>query len=48
MPAHLRTALTGLQLAIPVKDGRLALGTWQGIIFSSIGGRPARGKSPCI
>ena len=31
MPAHVRTALTGLQLAIPVRDGRLALGTWQGI-----------------
>jgi secondary thiamine-phosphate synthase enzyme len=31
MPAHLRTALTGVQLSIPVIDGRLALGTWQGI-----------------
>jgi len=31
MPAHLRTALTQTQLAIPVEDGRLALGTWQGI-----------------
>jgi secondary thiamine-phosphate synthase enzyme len=31
MPAHIRTALTGVQLAIPVKDHRLALGTWQGI-----------------
>jgi secondary thiamine-phosphate synthase enzyme len=31
MPAHLRTALTGVQLSIPVVDGRLALGTWQGI-----------------
>jgi secondary thiamine-phosphate synthase enzyme len=31
MPAHIRTALTGTQLAIPVIDGRLALGTWQGI-----------------
>ena len=31
MPAHIRTALTGVQLAIPVKDRRLALGTWQGI-----------------
>jgi secondary thiamine-phosphate synthase enzyme len=41
-----RTALTGLQLAIPVRDGGLALGTWQEAIFSSIGGRPTRGKSP--
>ena len=31
MPAHLRTALTGVQLSIPVIDGRPALGTWQGI-----------------
>lgn len=31
MPAHLRTALTGVQLSIPVNEGRLALGTWQGI-----------------
>jgi secondary thiamine-phosphate synthase enzyme len=31
MPAHLRSALTQTQLAIPVIDGRLALGTWQGI-----------------
>jgi secondary thiamine-phosphate synthase enzyme len=31
MPAHIRTALTGTQLAIPVIDGRPALGTWQGI-----------------
>ncbi len=31
MPAHLRTALTGVQLAIPIVDGTPALGTWQGI-----------------
>ncbi|MDB6090367.1 MAG: hypothetical protein JWN85_3151 [Gammaproteobacteria bacterium] len=31
MPAHLRTALTQVQLSVPVTDGRLALGTWQGI-----------------
>ena len=31
MPAHLRTALTQTQLSIPVGDGRLMLGTWQGI-----------------
>lgn len=31
MPAHLRAALTGVSLSIPVVDGRLALGTWQGI-----------------
>jgi secondary thiamine-phosphate synthase enzyme len=31
MPAHVRSALTATQLAIPIMDGRLALGTWQGI-----------------
>ena len=31
MPAHIRTALTGVQLSIPVADGKPMLGTWQGI-----------------
>jgi secondary thiamine-phosphate synthase enzyme len=31
MPAHVRTALTTVNLSIPVSHGRLALGTWQGI-----------------
>jgi len=31
MPAHVRTALTAVNLSIPVRAGRLALGTWQGI-----------------
>ena len=31
MPAHLRTALTQVHLSIPVMEGRLVLGTWQGI-----------------
>lgn len=31
MPAHLRTALTQVQLSIPVDQGRMVLGTWQGI-----------------
>jgi len=31
MPAHIRSALTQTQLAIPVMGGRLALGTWQAI-----------------
>jgi secondary thiamine-phosphate synthase enzyme len=31
MPAHIRAALTLTQLSVPVIDGRLALGTWQGI-----------------
>ncbi len=31
MPAHIKASLTGPSLALPVRDGRLALGTWQGI-----------------
>jgi secondary thiamine-phosphate synthase enzyme len=31
MPAHLKTALTQVQLSIPVMEGKLMLGTWQGI-----------------
>lgn len=31
MPAHVRTALTAVNLSIPVLDGALALGTWQGV-----------------
>ena len=31
MPAHVRTALTAVNLSVPIADGRLALGTWQGI-----------------
>jgi secondary thiamine-phosphate synthase enzyme len=31
MPAHIRTALTAVNLSIPVVNGELALGTWQGL-----------------
>src|SRR6266496_6412788 len=31
MPAHVRTALTTVNLSIPIQKGRLTLGTWQGI-----------------
>jgi|SRR5437867_5455055 len=31
MPAHVRSALTAINLSIPVSNGHLALGTWQGI-----------------
>ena len=33
MPAHLRSALTATQLSIPVLNGQLQLGTWQGIFL---------------
>ena len=31
MPAHVKASLTGSSLTLPVRDGALALGTWQGI-----------------
>jgi secondary thiamine-phosphate synthase enzyme len=31
MSAHVRTALTAVNLSVPVSDGRMVLGTWQGI-----------------
>jgi len=31
MPAHIKSALVGVSLSIPLRDGRMALGTWQGI-----------------
>ena len=31
MPAHIRAALTGTHLSVPIHQGRLALGAWQGI-----------------
>ncbi len=40
MPAHIRTALTGVQLSIPLLDGALALGTWQGVYLFEHRRRP--------
>jgi secondary thiamine-phosphate synthase enzyme len=31
MPAHVKASLLGAALSIPIREGRLALGTWQGI-----------------
>lgn len=41
MPAHLRTALTSTQLSVPVMNGRMALGTWQGIYLFEHRHRPS-------
>lgn len=40
MPAHIKAALTATSLAIPLIDGRLALGTWQGIYVAEHRDRP--------
>lgn len=33
MPAHVRSVLTAASVTLPVSDGRLALGTWQGVFL---------------
>ena len=35
MPAHIKSALLGSTLTLPVMGGRLALGTWQGVYLAS-------------
>ena len=42
MPAHLKTALTQVQLSIPLVNGRLVLGTWQGVYLFEHRVRPHR------
>ena len=42
MPAHVKTMLTGVSLHVPVMDGALALGTWQGIYVCEHRTRPHR------
>ncbi|HET7715678.1 MAG TPA: secondary thiamine-phosphate synthase enzyme YjbQ, partial [Bauldia sp.] len=42
MPAHIRTALTQVSLAIPLAGGRLVLGTWQGVYLFEHRRRPHR------
>jgi secondary thiamine-phosphate synthase enzyme len=37
-PSHIRAALMGPQVLVPVESGRLALGTWQGIFFCELDG----------
>jgi secondary thiamine-phosphate synthase enzyme len=40
MPAHIKAALTPVSLSIPISDGKLALGTWQGIYLFEHRDRP--------
>ena len=37
-PAHIRTVLTGASTSLPVADGELALGTWQGVFLAEFDG----------
>jgi len=42
MPAHIRSALTATSLTIPLQEGNLALGVWQGIYVYEHRARPMR------
>jgi len=41
MPSHIKAALTQVSLTIPILDGKLALGTWQGIYLWEHRARPS-------
>lgn len=42
MPAHIRSVLTSSELTLPIREGRLALGTWQGVFLWEHRMRPHR------
>jgi secondary thiamine-phosphate synthase enzyme len=42
MPAHIRTVLSGVSLGIPVMEGQMALGTWQGLYLAEHRDMPHR------
>jgi secondary thiamine-phosphate synthase enzyme len=42
MPAHIRSVLSGVSLSIPVMEGQMALGTWQGLYLAEHRDRPHR------
>lgn len=44
MPAHIRAALTATSLSLPVRDGRLVLGTWQALYLYEHRYRPHQRK----
>lgn len=46
MPSHIKAALTAVSLSIPIVDGRLALGTWQGLYLWEH--RRQRGQRRCV
>ena len=47
-PAHVKATLTGPSLSVPVAEGRLALGQWQGVYFMEFDGPRTRRLSVTI
>lgn len=41
-PGHVKSSIVGCSVAVPVKDGTLQLGTWQGIFFAEFDGPRTR------
>lgn len=46
-PAHVKSSLLGCQLTIPMAGGKLALGTWQGVLFAEFDG-PRAGRKVMV
>jgi len=44
MPAHIKSSLVGCSVTIPIENGRLSLGTWQGIFLCEFRDAPHRRK----
>lgn len=44
MPAHIKSSLVGSSVSIPIENGRLSLGTWQGIFLCEFRDAPHRRK----
>lgn len=42
MPAHIKSALTTVSIGVPISDGRLVLGTWQGLYLFEHRDQPHR------
>lgn len=40
MPAHIKASLVGSSISVPIRNGRLALGTWQGIYLCEFRNHP--------
>ncbi|MCF8309779.1 MAG: secondary thiamine-phosphate synthase enzyme YjbQ [Bacteroidales bacterium] len=44
MPAHIKASLVGMSVSVPIKNGRLDMGTWQGIYFCEFRNHSGRRK----
>lgn len=47
MPAHIKSSLVGVSLTIPIRQGKLALGTWQGIYLCEFRNHGSRRNLLC-